>query len=261
MSRAMYLLKYTKESLLSNYNSDGLKVWHKNVAFLHEPRFAEAYRQGMDSGHKIGRGKGSKRDLHIEWRVHVICWAASLARQLPGDFVECGVNTGIYSLAACHFIDFNRTGKQFFLFDTFAGIPEEQISEDERQMDRVHQNSLFYEDCFEVAKRNFAPYPKAVLVRGRIPETLPGAGIRQVCYLSLDLNCAEPEIAAIRFFWDLLVPGAPVVLDDYGSLGYVPQKVAMDAFAAEVNVPVLTLPTGQGLIIKPPPAGTNAPGE
>ena len=85
------------------------------------------------------------------------------------------------------------------------------------------------------------------------------AGIKQVCYLSLDLNCAEPEIAAIRFFWDLLVPGAPVVLDDYGSLGYVPQKLAMDAFAAEVNVPVLTLPTGQGLIIKPPRAGTNAP--
>ena len=43
-----------------------------------------------------------------------------------------------------------------------------------------------------------------------------------------------------------------MILDDYGWLGYVPQKEAMDEFAATVGGRILTLPTGQGLLLKPP---------
>ncbi len=31
------------------------------------------------------------------------------------------------SLAICNYIDFNRTGKSFYLFDTYSGIPVEQM--------------------------------------------------------------------------------------------------------------------------------------
>ena len=239
-----------------NYTADFLAVWHKNVDFLKEDRFAEAYRRGMDSGHRICREPGSKTDIHIEWRVHVICWAAAHAAHLPGDFVECGVNTGIFSLAAAYYVDFNRLNKSFYLFDTFAGIPEDQINNDEKALGRLLDNAAMYDECFEVAKRNFSIYPRAQLIRGRVPETLSAVTIPQVCYLSLDMNIVAPEIAAIEFFWDKLTPGAPVILDDYGWAPYKPQKDALDAFAARKGVHILTLPTGQGLLLKPPgPAG------
>jgi O-methyltransferase len=234
------------------YNADNLCLWHKSTDFLREPRFVEAYDRGMDSGHKICREPGSKTDLHIEWRVHVLCWAASHAAKLPGDFVECGVNTGIFSLAVAHYLDFNRTGKKFYLFDTFAGIPREHISDRERSLGREQENELYYEACYETARRNFTPYPNAVLIRGRVPDTLHSVQIDRVAYLSIDMNVVVPEIAAIRHFWGVLVPGAPVILDDYGWLGYAPQKEAMDEFAASVNCKILTLPTGQGLLLKPP---------
>jgi len=247
-SRIPYLLKYFKKSIVASYNADNLKVWHKSAGFLDDPKFMAAYRQSM-----VARtGGDGVKDIHIEWRIHVICWAAAHAKLLPGDFAECGVSTGICTTAACHYIDFNATGKKFFLFDTFQGIPLEQISAAEKKLDRVHQNQLFYtENCFEIAKRNFAPFPNVVLVPGRVPETLTTHPIDRVCYLHLDMNIAAPEIAAIRFFWDKLSPGAPVVLDDYGWLSYAPQKEAMDAFAAEKGVAILTLPTGQGLLLKP----------
>lgn len=234
------------------YDADRLRVWGKSTDFMSDPRFAEAYAAGMDSGHKIGREKGSKADIHIEWRVHVLCWAASHAAKLPGDFVECGVNTGIFSLAVAHYVDFNSTGKNFWLFDTFEGIPEKQISNEEKALGRGRENKAAYEECYELAKANFAPYPKARLVRGKVPETLSEVEIGQVCYLSLDMNIAAPEIAAIRHFWPKLVPGAPVVLDDYGWLARVPQKEAMDGFAEEVECEILTVPTWQGLLLKPP---------
>jgi hypothetical protein len=98
-------------------------VWHKDVGFQKDPRFVAASRRGMASGHHISREPGSDDDIHIEWRAHVVLWAATHAARLEGEFVECGVNTGIYSLAICEYIDFNRTGKSFYLFDTFAGFP------------------------------------------------------------------------------------------------------------------------------------------
>lgn len=233
-----------------SYDADHLTVYERSVDFLDDPRFQAAYRRGMDSGHHIARRRGSRGDLHIEWRVHVLLWAAAHAARLPGAFVECGVNTGIYSLAVCEWIDFNSTGKTFWLFDTFEGIPAEQISERERALGRLDENAAWYSECFAVAKENFARYPRARLVRGKIPDSLSTVSIDEVAYLSLDLNIVAPEIAAMEFFWDKLVPGAPVILDDYGWVGFRPQKDAMDAFSRERGVEILTLPTGQGLVIK-----------
>ena len=45
--------------------------------------------------------------------------------------------------------------------------------------------------------------------------------------------------------------GAAVVLDDYGWEKHIVQKHAFDDFAGRMGVPILSLPTGQGLIIKP----------
>ena len=218
-------------------------MWKKNIGFLKDPRFLAAYQRGMNSGHQFGNS------LRLEWRTHVACWAATHAKQLPGDFVECGVNTGILSLAVCEYIDFNATSKNFWLFDTFGGIPEAQISEGETERVRWENENIYF-DCWDVAQRNFASFPNARLIRGMVPETLPQAKIDKVCYLSLDMNIAAPERAAIEYFWPKLLTGAVVLLDDYGWRGYQEQKATMDQFAAQMGTEVLALPTGQGHIIK-----------
>ena len=225
--------------------------WNKNMAWLEDPRFKKAYDRGMDSGHRFSGSTVTKHDIHIEWRVHTCCWAASHALHLEGDFVECGVNTGIMSLAICDYLDFNSTGRDFYLFDTYVGIPDEQMSKAEIDSGRGTQNAKHYGECFEIAKKNFSPFPRAHLVRGKVPETLTDVKIDKVAYLCIDMNIVYPEIAAMEFFWDKLVPGAMIVLDDYGWKGHYLQHQAIDEFLAPRNVKAMTLPTGQGLIIKP----------
>jgi hypothetical protein len=73
----------------------------------------------------------------------------------------------------------------------------------------------------------------------------------KIAYLHLDMNCSAPEVAAIQFLWERLVPGAVVLLDDYAYYGYLSQKIAMDQFAQEKETKILSLPTGQGLLVKP----------
>jgi hypothetical protein len=65
------------------------------------------------------------------------------------------------------------------------------------------------------------------------------------------MNIANPEVAAMEFFWEKLVPGAVVLLDDYGFQDYCEQQQALDEFALSKGVSIATLPTGQGLLLKP----------
>src|SRR5690606_4905939 len=93
--------------------------------------------------------------------------------------------------------------------------------------------------------------PNATLVRGRVPDTLSGPDIRSVAYLSIDMYIVEPERAALEHFWPLIADGGVVVLDDYGFRGHEMQRASADEFAASAGVPILPLPTGQGVMVKP----------
>jgi O-methyltransferase len=227
-----------------SYDADYMRVWFHNTDFLKDERFLRAYAEGANSNHGLGN---SGEDLHIEWRILVCVWAAYHAAQLEGDFVECGTNTGIMSLAICNYLDWNSIGRRFFLFDTFEGIPVEQIAKDEAHA--FTQNSS-YRQVYEIAKANFAPYKNARLIRGKVPSTLKDVEIERVAYLMLDMNILFPEREALAFFWDKLVPGGIILFDDYGWSGYHLQKESHDAFAASKGAKILNLPTGQGMLLK-----------
>jgi O-methyltransferase len=232
------------------YNHDNLITYGKSVEWMNDPVFKRAYSVGMDSGHKIGREPGSKTDIHIEWRAHICCWAARHALLLNGDFVECGVNTGIMSLTICNLLEFEKVDRKFFLFDTYQGIPVEQMSVSEKEI-RLRDNSRLYEDCYDTTKANFSRFKNVILVPGRVPDSLSFVDIKKVAYLHLDMNIAFPEVEAANYFWDKLLPGAIVVLDDYGWLSHSEQRIALDSFARKKGVYIATLPTGQGLLLKP----------
>jgi hypothetical protein len=222
------------------YNEDFLMTTH-NADFLRDPRFVAAYARGMAA---VGG------DYRFRWRVHVGLWAATRAARLPGDFVECGVNRGFMSSAIMQYLDWNRLDRRFFLLDTFRGLDDDLLTDEEKRMGKTGGFNN-YTECFAEVQANFAEFRNVVLIRGTVPATLPQADTPVVCYLHIDMNCVAPEVAAINYFWSRLVPGAIVLLDDYGSPGYEPQKHGMDAFARDHGVEILSIPTGQGMMIKP----------
>lgn len=230
------------------YAQDGLLSVHSHD-FMQDSRFAAAYARGV-------KAIGGTDLYQFHWRVHTALWAASVAARLDGDFVECGVNKGFVSSAVMQFLDWNSLDRDFYLLDTFAGLDERFVSDTERAAGSLEKNAElldigFYVKGVDSVRANFAQWPRAVIVEGAIPETLTQVTATQIAYLHLDMNCAPPEIAALTYFWDRLVAGAPVLLDDYAYHGYTPQRLAMDEFARTHDVMVLSLPTGQGLIIKP----------
>ena len=229
------------------YDQDGLKTVH-NHEFLRDIIFRRADDRGVAA---VGS------DYHWEWRVHVGLWVAFCASKLEGDFVECGVNRGFLSSAIMENLGWDQLNKIFYLLDTFTGVDEKTILEgphtqEEIEINRKRQASGYYALDVEEVRRNFSQWRNMRIIQGPVPDTLPLVKAEHISYLHLDMNCAQPEVAALRYFWRMLVPGAMGALDDYAYVGYEPQKTAVDAVAKELEVRVLSLPTGQGILVKPP---------
>ena len=221
------------------YFQDGLLTVH-NSDFRRDPKFRQAY--------KLGKATGSWGRQDVEWRAYICCWAAWSVRNKEGDFVECGVNRGGLSRTVMHYVDFDELDKQFWLLDTYQGLVDRLISEDERRLGILPGG---YEPCYDKVVETFRFAPRVRIIKGIVPDTLAQVTADKICYLSLDMNNTAPEIAAAEHFWDRLVSGGIIVLDDYGWTKQINQKRAFDGFANTRAVKVLSLPTGQGLIIKP----------
>lgn len=228
---------YLLEKRRYPYATDGLFT-QMSTDFMQEPRFAAAYRWAEQLGRPLMPAGG------MQWRIYVLCWAAEQARHLPGDFVACGVYSGFCDRAIMEYIDFQQTGKKYVLMDTFQGLDPRYSSPGE-----IEKQKRYDHDMYGQVLQTFQGFNVQV-VKGPIPDTLPQADVQQVCFLSIDMNAVQPEVAALEFFWPRLVRGGVVVLDDYAFPGNEAQKRGHDAFAAGVGHHIFTLPTGQGLLIK-----------
>jgi len=229
------------------YHQDGLSSMHDHE-FMVDPAFMRAYARGVQT---VGL------DFRFHWRVHVGLWAAACASKLSGDFVECGVGHGVLSSAIMTYLDWDRLDKTFYLLDTFAGLDTRYVSEGEIREGALEKNAAYlrsgqYTTDVDHVRRNFSEWRNVAIIQGAVPDTLPRVDAARVAFLHLDMNCAPPEVAAAEFFWPRLVAGAFVLLDDYAYQGYPVQKLAMDGFARSKGVTVVSLPTGQGMLIKPP---------
>ena len=223
------------------YAEDGLYTFNA-APFLADERFQHAY--------KLGASTGSWHGLAIRWRAYVACWASAHAAQLAGDFVECGVNRGGLARAIVDYTGFGQLEKRFFLVDTFTGLVPEYLSEVEKQKGFLEHFAYYNDNTQELVTTTFANFTNVKIVQGAVPDVLLDIPVAQIAYLSLDMNCTMPEIKAAEFFWDRIVPGGIVLLDDYTQKLHSEQRAAFDNFALRRGTRVLSLPTGQGLILK-----------
>lgn len=232
----------------SVYSQDGLMSIHDNE-FMTKERFTKAYQRGIRSANGT--------DYKWHWRVHIGLWAAYTCSKIEGDFVECGVGNGFLSSAILEYLPWHNMNKHFYLFDTFEGIDSRYVTPEELKIIgsvKSHNKKAieagFYCSNYKDVEENFREWDRVHFIKGAIPDTLGIVQISKVSYLHIDMNCLIPEVAAIKYFYPKLNIGSIVLLDDYAYNGHHEQKKAMDKWASLVGAEILSLPTGQGMLIK-----------
>ena len=146
-----------------------------------------------------------------------------------------------------------------YLVDTFEGVPLERWSQaeiaagaDSAQWAYVQQAAT--RDVYAEVVEKFQGFSSVKVIRGVVPDILGEIDSTSIGCLLLDLNCAYPEEKALNRLWDKVVTGGLIISDDFGHSrpgeGYYQQKLMFDEFAKSKGLPVLTLPTGHGLVVK-----------
>lgn len=146
-----------------------------------------------------------------------------LAEPIPGALAEVGVWRGVTSA----FLHRLAPGRRLYLFDTFAGFPDQDLPPGE-------VDHRFRDTSADAVRRRVGPSDNVVLVPGYVPDTLDQAGEERFAFVLLDLDLMAPTLASLEFFYPRLEPGGYLVMHDYNN----PEsdwacKRAFDAFLAD----------------------------
>ena len=240
---ALAIMQIYQENDLPVMNADNMLLALRSTLFMEDVPFNDAIQKTC----RNEDGMVLTNNIVKFWRLHVYTWCCSQALALPGSLVECGVHMGLYSRTMMQALDFASSDREMYLYDTFEGLSGELSTEKEMLLVR---DAYQIPDWEQTVRESFSPWPNARLVRGRVPDILAETAPEKVSFLHLDMNAVQPEIAAFDFFEDRLVPGAIVLLDDYGRTENMDiGRAHKQLFEGRIGRSILELPTGQGMII------------
>jgi O-methyltransferase len=222
------------------YHADGLATKHYSP-FLEDAEFTSLYDQ-------MAAHWFPKHVMEARWRLWLLTRYALHARALPGNFAEFGTFRGGCAWMLLSTADLS--GRHLHLFDTFTGIPEDNLTDSERRAGMAGQLRNTSVGYVERLLEPWDPIPR--LWPGDVFATMPAADTGDLAFVHLDLNAAAPTRHVLEHVYDRLVPGAVVVLDDYGQRRYREQRGVIDAFMRDKPEPVIALPTGQALFHRAP---------
>lgn len=227
------------------YCDDGLATNHI-VDFLRDKKFINSYNAGKRNG-ALNNHSG---DIH--YRAYIACFCANYAKKIKGDFVECGVGKGIMATTIVNYLNFNKLNKRFYLIDTYEGIPiDKNLKKNELNIAKILNQGHFEGNYYKIIKKHFKKYSKVKIIKGKIPIILKKININKISFLHLDMNNSYAEISAAKILFKKVSKGGLILLDDYtNSELFRELKNSWDKYAILNNFNILSLPTGQGLIIK-----------
>ena len=136
----------------NSYCEDGLATNHI-TDFLKDEKFMRNY---LEASQGTNMEKLSHR---ITYRAYIVNYFANLAlkkfKNQNGCFVELGTHKGLMAKLIVLNSDLINEKTNFYLFDTFEGIPIDQLTEEEKKLANKKNSSIYKENVFEFIKQKF----------------------------------------------------------------------------------------------------------
>lgn len=151
-----------------------------------------------------------------------------LSTKVEGDIVELGCYKGMTSIEIATMLQFYKSGKKLFLYDSFAGLPEKvaqdaspagvQFKAGELPATKAEVINLFKKVSLRLPSVRKAWFSE--LESGDLPD--------KIALAFLDGDFYESIRDSLKLIWPKLSTGAVIVIDDY-------QNEALPGAAKAVN--------------------------
>ena len=162
---------------------------------------------------------------------------------LPGSVAELGVYRGTTARLLHELLP----GRTLWLFDTFEGFDERDVAGDPGA---TSGSFRFTDTSLEAVLRHIGRSTRVRACKGRFPETavaVPAA--ERFAFVHLDADLQKPTADALEFFYPRMVPGAVLMVHDYGSRAWPGVAAAVDAFFADKPESPVRIPDRSGSVV------------
>lgn len=150
---------------------------------------------------------------------------------IAGDVIECGVCNGGTAAVMARSATHSRIDRTLWLFDSFQGMPETTKADGPEAEEYVGQVLGSAKRVRELLRKAGANLERVKIVEGWFEDTFPTVSISQIALLNIDADWYESVKLCLETFYDRVVPGGFVSIDDYGH--WPGCRKAVDEFFAE----------------------------
>lgn len=172
-----------------------------------------------------------------------------IVQHLPGAIVECGVFKGVSFTRFAMFRSLfgNVYAKKMIGFDTFGEFPKTNYKPDKKfrnnfikdaGIESINKDQLLRIMEYKGINKNVE------LIAGDICKTVPEYAKKnpqlKISLLNLDTDIYEPSAVILKYFWNKIVKGGILLLDDYGV--FPGETKAIDEFFSGKNIKILKSP-------------------
>ena len=169
-----------------------------------------------------------------------------LNKDLPGDFVECGVwKGGTCMLMALALQKRGISNRHIWLYDTFSGMtepgPEDKIaSTGQAVSERWHEGwwAAGTAQVLSHLKKTSYPMDNFHIVEGDVCQTLKETRPPRISLLRLDTDWYDSTRAELEVLYPRLVAGGLLIVDDYGHFSGS-RKAVDEYFTSKAGRPLL----------------------
>lgn len=160
-----------------------------------------------------------------------------IARDIPGDLVECGTARG--GSAALMGLTLARLGarRTLWVFDTFEGLPPSTEADPDLKITRLYAGSCRgHLSEVQALFDRLGILGQCKLVKGLFQDTLPGCGVEKIAVLHLDCDWYESVKVCLDFLYDRVSSGGVIQVDDYGA--WAGARKAVDEFLRRRSIEI-----------------------
>ena len=175
-----------------------------------------------------------KRQQNIRDMINYV-----IKNNIEGDILDIGVYEGGSTVIALQeLIKTNTTDRDFFIYDTFEGMPEPTIEDGEHikaKYDTFGPGN-WVKGPLEMVQKNVAktnyPNENITFVKGLVEDTLSGHKHEKIAYMRLDTDFYSSTKVELEELYPYVSEGGVIIIDDYYSK-FVGQTKAVNDFFVE----------------------------
>lgn len=210
-----------------HYVGDDYKLW------LKDSEFVEKFK------------KMSPHNLFSMERKYTLKELAKLVKNKEGAIAEAGVYVGV----SAWFLANELKGADMYLFDSFEGLSSpDEMDQSPTGVHQWEESQLSVSE--DVARENLKEFSNIHFMKGWIPSRFQDVEKIKFKLVHIDVDLYQPTYDTLQFFYEKMVSGGVIVMDDYGFENCPGAYAAAQEYMEGKQESIVQLATGQGLIIK-----------